>query len=221
MEHHTRILIVEDDMDIARLITIALRQAGFITEHASDGHQGADLVEQNNYDLVLLDIMLPCISGYELLPYIAQYEIPVIFITAKGELDDKLRGFRMGADDYLVKPFELEELLVRVENVLRHYGKAQTVLRLWGVTIDTTAHSVTCGDTVVSLTPKEYALLVYLVRNRGRALHRFALLEKVWGADFPGDTRTLDIHIRRLRQKLCWEEKIGTIPKFGYRLEAE
>ena len=198
-----RILIVEDDRDIARLMEAALTQAGYQVELALDGEAGADLIEQNRY---------------ELFAYLREYGIPAIFITAKGEIADKTRGFHMGADDYLVKPFELEELVLRVENVLRLHGM-EGKLRVKDVEVDSRTHTVRKGGAVVPLTPKEYDLLLLLLRNKNVALHRFALYEKVWGEEFDEDTRTLDIHIRRLRKKLGLEREIKTVYKVGYCLE--
>ena len=213
-----RILIVEDDRDIAQLMEAALTQAGSQVELAFDGEVGADLIEQNWYALALLDIMLPKIDGYELFAYLREYGIPAIFITAKGEIADKTRGFHMGADDYLVKPFELEELVLRVENVLRLHGM-EGKLRVKDVEVDPRTHTVRKNGDAVSLTPKEYNLLLLLLRNKNVALHRFALYEKVWGEEFDEDTRTLDIHIRRLRKKLGLEQEIKTVYKVGYCLE--
>ena len=176
------------------------------------------MIEQNWYALALLDIMLPKIDGYELFAYLREYGIPAIFITAKGEIADKTRGFHMGADDYLVKPFELEELVLRVENVLRLHGM-EGKLRVKDVEVDPRTHTVRKSGAVVPLTPKEYDLLLLLLRNKNVALHRFALYEKVWGEDFDEDTRTLDIHIRRLRKKLGLEQEIKTVYKVGYCLE--
>lgn len=211
-----RILIVEDDRDIARLMETALTQAGYQVELAFDGEAGADLIEQNRYALALLDIMLPKIDGYELFAYLREYGIPAIFITAKGEIADKTRGFHMGADDYLVKPFELEELVLRVENVLRlHAGRE---LRVKDVEVDPRTHTVQKAAPWC-VTPKEYDLLFCMLRNKNVALHRFALYEKVWGEEFDEDTRTLDIHIRRLRKKLGLEREIKTVYKVGYCLE--
>ena len=176
------------------------------------------MIEQNWYALALLDIMLPKIDGYELFAYLREYGIPAIFITAKGEIADKTRGFHMGADDYLVKPFELEELVLRVENVLRLHGM-EGKLRVKDVEVDPRTHTVRKNGDAVSLTPKEYNLLLLLLRNKNVALHRFALYEKVWGEEFDEDTRTLDIHIRRLRKKLGLEQEIKTVYKVGYCLE--
>ncbi len=215
------ILIVEDNADISKLIKITLQNAGFNAETALDGEIGADMVEAKRYDLVLLDIMLPKIDGYDLIAYIKNYDIPVIFISAKGDIEDKAKGFHLGAYDYIVKPFELEELVLRVENVLRHYGHSRDTLKAGGVKINILTRTVAKNGETVPLTPKEYDLLVALVRGKNMVLRRYSLYEKVWDEQYSEDTRTLDIHIRRLRKKLQLEKEIKTVPKVGYMLEVD
>ncbi|MEG2924286.1 MAG: response regulator transcription factor [Oscillospiraceae bacterium] len=215
------ILIVEDEKPISRLIEMTLRTAGYATEISMDGENAANKIEITEYDLVLLDIMLPKVDGYELMEYIKPLGTPVIFITAKSALADKVKGLRMGADDYIVKPFEPAELLARVEMVLRRAGRAKGEVELFGVTINTATHCVSKGGEAVALTHMEYELLIAFLNNRGIALFRDVLYERVWGDSAQYDTRTLDIHVHRLRKKLSWEEHICTIPKIGYRLEGE
>lgn len=215
------ILIVEDNADISKLIKITLQNAGFNAETALDGEIGADMVEAKRYDLVLLDIMLPKIDGYDLIAYIKNYDIPVIFISAKGDIEDKAKGFHLGAYDYIVKPFELEELVLRVENVLRHYGHSRDTLKAGGVKINILTRTVAKNGETVPLTPKEYDLLLALVRGKNMVLRRYSLYEKVWDEQYSEDTRTLDIHIRRLRKKLQLEKEIKTVPKVGYMLEVD
>ena len=214
-----RILVVEDEKSINDLIEMNLTEAGYICECAYDGLQAADILERESFDLVLLDIMLPEVNGYELLDFIKPMGIPVIFITAKGSMEDKVRGLRLGADDYLVKPFEIVELLARVEAVLRRAGKAQYELEIDGLTIDTRSHSVIRGSKPVQLTAKEFELLLLFVQNRNIALFRETIYERIWGGEYMGDSRTVDLHVQRLRKKLHWEDKIKTIYKVGYRLE--
>lgn len=211
-----RILVVEDDRDISALIQLALKNAGYDVFAAFDGQEGANLLETQKFELCLLDIMLPQISGYELFSYINEYSIPVIFITARGELDDKRKAFRMGADDYIVKPFEIEEPLLRTENILRLHGYKNNLLRVGDVELDAEAHIVRKAGREITLTPKEFELLHFLLRNKGVALSRFALYERVWNDGESGDTRTLDIHITRLRKKLGLENEIATVHKLGY-----
>ncbi len=215
------VLIVEDERRIADLIEMTLTRAGYRCQKALDGQTAADLLVDNTYDLVLLDIMLPGISGYELIEYIRPMGMPVIFLTAKGELKDRVAGLRMGADDYIVKPFEPAELVARVEVVLRRFGLSSGVLRAWDVQVDTGSYQVTKAGAPVNLTPREFALLELLMRNRGVALYRDVLFERVWGGEMEEATRTLDLHILRLRKKLDWHEHIKTIHKIGYLLETE
>jgi len=213
------ILIVEDEPAIANLIDVALSDEGYRCTCAYDGKQGADFVEKESYDLILLDIMLPEIDGYELLEYIKPTGTPVIFITAKGTLDDRIKGLRLGADDYLVKPFQIGELSARVEAVLRRYGKSGRQLSIGDVFINTESRQVTKNGQHIDLTVKEFDLLVELVRNKNVALYRDKLYERVWGEPFLGETRTLDSHIQRLRRKLEWDERIKTVFRIGYRFE--
>lgn len=214
-----KILIVEDHISISDLIKINLSRMSYDCTVAFDGKQAADLLEANQYDLILLDIMLPEIDGYELMEYIEPMDIPVILITAKGSLKDKVKGLHMGADDYIVKPFEIEELIARVEAVLRRVGKGNTLLEIDGFEIDTITRIVKKGSEHIELTAKEFDLLATLVQNKNIVLYRDRLYEKIWGGDWDGDTRTIDLHIQRLRKKLGWSDKIKTVYKLGYRLE--
>jgi len=214
-----KVLIVEDEQAIANLIYVNLTNEGYSCTCAYDGKTAADLIEKEHYDLVLLDIMLPEIDGYELLEYIKPDATPVIFITAKGSVNDRIKGLRLGADDYLVKPFQIGELLARVEAVMRRYGKGEKLLVFADVTIDTNSRQVIKNGEAIDLTVKEFDLLVELVRNKNVALYRSRLYEKVWNEDFFGETRTLDSHIQRLRKKLGWEQQIKTVFRIGYRLE--
>jgi DNA-binding response OmpR family regulator len=213
------ILIVEDEQAIANLIYVNLSDEGYRCTCAFDGKQGADLIEKENFDLILLDIMLPEIDGYELLEYIKPMRTPVIFITAKGAVGDRIKGLKLGADDYLVKPFQIGELSARVEAVLRRYGKSEKQLTAHDVYINTESRQVLKGSKPVELTVKEFDLLVELMRNKNVALYRDRLYEKVWSEPFTGETRTLDTHIQRLRKKLDWESQIKTVFRIGYRLE--
>ena len=213
------VLIVEDEQAIANLVYVNLSDEGYRCTCAFDGKQGADYIEKENYDLILLDIMLPEIDGYELLEYIKPLGTPVIFLTAKGTVNDRIKGLKLGADDYLVKPFQIGELLARVEAVLRRYGKSEKLLAFADVSINTDSRQVIKDEQIIDLTVKEFDLLAELVRNKNVALYRDRLYEKVWGEEFVGETRTLDSHIQRLRKKLGWEEHIKTVFRIGYRLE--
>jgi len=215
-----KILVVEDEKAINDLIEMNLTEAGYECTCCYGGMEAANILETERFDLILLDIMLPEVSGYELMEYIKPLDMPVIFITAKGSVEDKVKGLKLGADDYLVKPFEIVELLARVETVLRRTGKANSEFVIGDVTIDTRSHTVYLSGREINLTNKEYELLLLFVRNRNIALFREALYERVWGSDYMGDSRTVDLHVQRLRKKLHWEDKIKAIYKVGYRLEA-
>lgn len=213
------ILIIEDEQAISNLIYVNLSDEGYRCTCAFDGKQGADLIESETYDLILLDIMLPEIDGYELLEYIKPLGTPVIFLTAKGTVDDRIKGLKLGADDYLVKPFQIGELSARIESVLRRYGKSEKQLSFADVYINIESRQAIKHNQLIELTVKEFDLLVELVRNKNVALYRDKLYEKVWGEPFVGETRTLDSHIQRLRKKLGWEDYIKTVFRIGYRLE--
>ncbi len=214
-----KVLIIEDHIAVSDLIKINLSRLGYECITADNGKIAADLLEDNIYDLILLDIMLPEIDGYELMEYIAPMDIPVIFITAKGNLKDKVKGLHLGADDYIVKPFEIEELIARVESVLRRVGKGKTRFQIDDVEIDTITRTVKKDGKNITLTVKEFDLLIVLIQNKNIVLYRERLYEKVWREDWNGDTRTIDLHIQRLRKKLDWSDKIKTVFKLGYRLE--
>lgn len=215
----TDILIVEDDEAIAELIRMNLEAEGYHCLCACDGLDGAKLLESENFDLALLDIMLPGLDGYALLERIKPACTPVIFLTAKGAVEERIRGLKAGADDYLTKPFQIGELLARVEAVLRRRRPDSQRLVLGDVTILTDSRQVEKDGVPIVLTVKEFDLLVELIQNKNVALYRERLYEKVWKEPFPGETRTLDSHIQRLRKKLGWEDRIKTIFRIGYRLE--
>lgn len=213
------ILIVEDDEAIANLLYLDLGDEGYSCKIAPDGKIAADILENEYFDLILLDIMLPEIDGYELLEYIKPMGIPVIFLTAKSGVKDRIRGLKLGADDYITKPFQSGEVIARIEAVLRRYGKSQNQLVFKDVTIDLESRKIIQNGMEIELTVKEFDLLVELIRNKNTALYRERLYEKVWKEPYVGDTRTLDTHIQRIRKKLGWEEQIKTVFRIGYRLE--
>ncbi len=216
-----KILIAEDEEPIANLIKMNLRKAGYHCIWASDGGRAADLMDSEKFDLLLLDVMLPEINGYELMEYARSLELPVIFLTALGSTENKVKGLKMGADDYLTKPFEIVELLARVEAVLRRYNKTETVMNIFDVVIDTASRSVTRNGEQIPLTMKEFDLLFLLARNRNIALYRETIYESVWGGEYMGQSRTVDLHIQRLKKKLGWDSEISAVYKVGYRLEGE
>lgn len=214
-----RILVVEDERSISNLIAMNLRKAGYSCECVFDGVAAADLVEKEYFDLILLDVMLPGIDGFELMTYIKTRDIPVIFLTAKASVTDRVKGLRLGADDYLTKPFEIVELLARVEAVLRRYHKTETMLATGDILIDTASRIVWKNNQPVNLTKKEYELLLLFVRNKNIALYRETIYERIWGEEYFGDSRTVDLHVQRLRRKVGLEDKITAVYKIGYRLE--
>lgn len=217
----TKVLIVEDEKAIADLIEITLARLDCACEQVHSGEAAADRIEAAHYDLILLDVMLPGVDGFALMDYIAPTGTPVIFITARVEIADRVRGLSLGAYDYILKPFAPEELLARVDGVLRHTGRRGARIRLWDVEIDPEARSVWRGGVPVDLHPREYDLLMLLVRNKNITLYRETLHERVWGLASDTGPRALDICIHRLRKKLGWEEHVRTVHGVGYRLEAE
>lgn len=214
-----RILIVEDELPISDVIRWNLTKAGYECVCAYDGLQAADILEEQNFDLILLDVMLPHIDGYELMEYIKPMGIPVIFLTAKSALDDRMRGLTSGAEDYMVKPFEIVELLARVNIVLRRYHKAERYLTIRDITVDVDNQIVTKAGKEVVLTPKEMELFLLLLRNRNITLFRERIYEEIWGTEYSVESRTLDLHIQRLRKKLALADLLKTVFKVGYRLE--
>ena len=216
-----KILIAEDEEPIANLIRMNLTRAGYKCVWAPDGEKAADYMMNEPFDLVLLDIMLPGIDGYELMEYAQNLNLPVIFLTALGSTENKVKGLRMGADDYLTKPFEIVELLARVEAVLRRYNKTETMLSVFDAVIDTASRTVIQNGETINLTMKEFELLLLLARNRNIALYHEAIYENVWGGEYMGQSRTVDLHIQRIKKKLHWEDKIVAVYKVGYRLLGE
>ena len=216
-----RVLIVEDEKPISNLIRLSLTKEGFHCTCAYDGAEAADLLEREPpYDLILLDVMLPEVDGFELMEYIRPLESPVMFLTAKGEVADRVKGLRLGAEDYIVKPFETVELLARIDVVLRRYKKCDMVLEIGGVKIDTASMRVWRGEEEISLTKTEYDLLLLFARNPRRAMYRETMYERVWGGDYPFGSKAVDLHVQRLRKKVGWETMLRAVNKVGYRLEA-
>lgn len=215
-----RILVVEDDTAISELICMNLEVTGYEVVPVLDGNEVEGTLEkEENFDLALLDIMLPGKDGFELLGVMKEYGIPVIYITAKADVNSKIKGLRSGAEDYIVKPFEVQELLVRVEKVLERTGKQKEIIQVKDLEIHLSEHKVTRNGQTVSLKPMEYDLLVLLAKNKNVAFTREQMLNEVWGSNYLGETRTIDVHIGQLRRKLDLSDVIKTIPKIGYRLE--
>jgi len=224
-----KILIIEDERDLAELIAFNLQKEGFQTVMANDGKTGLEMVKNENPDIVILDLMLPEISGIEICKEIRKKEsisaIPILMVTAKGEEIDKVIGFEVGADDYLVKPFSTRELLLRVKAILRRSSNEKpdkTIFRAGLVEIDTKSHKVTSDGIEILLTLTEFKLLLTLMERLGRMQSREQLLSHVWGYSSDADTRTVDTHITRLRSKLgATGDLIKTVRGFGYRMEEE
>lgn len=214
-----KILIAEDEEPIANLIRVNLTRAGYECTCACDGEEAADQMENGHFDLLLLDIMLPKINGYELMEYAKTLQLPVIFITAMGTTEHKVKGLKMGAEDYISKPFEIVELLARVETVMRRYNKIGKTIRILDVEIDLSSRVVTQNGKQVLLTLKEYELLLFFARNPNIALYREVIYEQVWEKEYTGDSRTIDLHVQRLKKKLEWDKHICAVYKIGYRLE--
>lgn len=213
------ILIVEDEKPISDLIKMNLLDEGYNCICAYDGQEAANIIETQVFDLVLLDIMLPKIDGYELLEYIKTYEIPVIFLTAKDNTKDKVKGLKAGAEDFISKPFEITELLARIETVLRRYNKTAKKILILDIVIDTEARIVTKAGVPINLTAKEFDILLLFANNRNIALYRSQIYSHVWGEDLTGDTRTVDLHVQRVRKKLSLDDVIVPVYKIGYRME--
>jgi DNA-binding response OmpR family regulator len=221
----TRILVVEDDPDIADLIRRYLQKAGFTVEVLGSGREALSAIDAAPPDLLVLDLMLPHVNGLEICRAVRQSErtraIPIIMVTARAEESERIAGLDLGADDYLAKPFSPGELVARVRALLRRTGQAQpaSAVTYGPLVLDAPQHTVTSAGTPVSLTAKEFLLLQYLLQNRGRVLSRDLLLTDVWGYKYTGGTRTVDVHVRRLREKLpVLEDALVTVKQFGYKL---
>ncbi len=210
------LLLVEDDASVRQVVTLQLSLVGYDVQAAEDAGQARRMLEEKTPDLAILDIMLPGEDGFSLAETMIERAIPVLFLTAKTAVCDRVRGLRMGAEDYMLKPFEPEELLARVENILRRTKKEQTRFVFGALEIDLPSRRVMKGGREVALTALEFDLLAMLVRRNNVALSREALLSGVWGYTYQGETRTVDVHIQRLRGKIG-AEYIETVYKYGYR----
>ncbi len=212
------ILVVDDEKPIADLLKMGMVKAGYHCVCAYDGNAAIDEIEKQPFDLILLDVMLPGVDGFELMEYIRDLNIPVVFLTAKGTLNDKLKGLRLGAEDYIVKPFEMLEVAARVEGILRRHGKLQEIIHMDDLEINTSAMTVSRNEQEIPLTRKEYDLLLLFVRNPGIVLYKQTIYERVWGGEYPENTRTVELHIQRVKKKLDWADKIKPVYTIGYRL---
>lgn len=215
-----KILIVEDEENIARMIKTNIDLKGYDSVIVDNGPDAVTKILEGDYDLVLLDVMLPGFDGFEVMRRIEGKGVPVIFLTAMQDVSDKVKGLQLGAEDYIVKPFEGLELLARIEVVLRRSNKGRNNLSYEDIEIDLTKHTVTKGGEEVILTPKEFDVLALFMSNVDILITRERLLAEVWGYDFVGESRTVDIHVQKVRRKLNLQNKLITIPKLGYRLES-
>lgn len=216
-----KILVVDDEQPIANYIKITLKQAGYYADCVYDGMAALEQLQEKQYDLILLDVMLPELNGFELMDTLVPMGIPVIFLTAKDRIQDRVKGLRLGAEDYIVKPFDVMELLARVEVVLRRYKKAEDLITVGDITVDLRSMRVLKAGQEVALTRKEYELLVLFIRNQNTALYRDTIYERVWGGELEYGSKTVDLHVQRLRKKLGLEQELQAIPKVGYRFEVK
>ena len=215
-----RILVVEDDRAIASAVILNLKCVGYEVKQFYDGEEAAAYLKDDHaFDLVLLDIMLPGIDGFELLEHMQNYNIPVIYMTAKTDSQSEVRGLRDGAEDYIIKPFEIVTLLVRIEKVLLRTGRLQPVYRFRDITLDGENRIVTKAGEAVALTPLEFDVLRVLMKNKNRTVSRQQILNEIWGEDYFGDLRTVDVRVTGIRKKLGLTTEIRAVSKAGYRLE--
>lgn len=216
-----KILIVEDDAHIAKYIQTCLTVGNYESEICGDGLSAVERIGRENYDLMLLDIMLPGLNGFEVMEHALKYEIPVIYLTAVCDVADKVRGLKSGAEDYIVKPFEALELLARVELVLKRYHKSRALYTYGDIVLDTERHIVEKAGEQISLSPKEFDVLAFFIQHQDIVISRERLLSAVWNYDFEGETRTVDTHVQQVRRKLGLKDRLLTVPKYGYKLERE
>ena len=213
-----RILVVEDEKPISDLIRLNLRKEGYDCEAVYNGLDAIARVDSEHFDLVLLDVMLPGADGFEVMDYIKPLQIPVIFITARANIDDRLHGLTSGAEDYMIKPFDPLELVARVNIVLRRYDKTEKILTLGDLTVNTESNEVTKAGEEIRLTPKEYEMLVLFLRNKNITLYRDRIYEEVWGGDSDAETRTVDLHVQRIRKKAGLKNSLVTVYNMGYKI---
>ncbi len=216
----SKILVAEDELAINKLICMNLSITGYETVSMQNGQEVLDYLEAGGLaDLAIVDVMMPKVDGFALLSPLKQKSIPVIYLTARGDLESKLKGLTGGAEDYMVKPFEMLELLVRIDMVLKRTGKSEEIISMGCITLNMKKRTVQKSGENISLTPMEYDLLCVLAKNRNIALNREKLLREIWGVDFEGETRTVDVHVAALRRKTGLH--IVSVPKIGYRLEVD
>ena len=215
------ILIIEDDVNIAKMIKATLTIVNYNGFCCYNGKDGVEKAMKNEYDLILLDVMLPEMNGFEVMENIRSCGTPVIFLTAVQDVADKVKGLRLGAEDYIVKPFEALELLARIDVVLRRSHKTQNKLNYYDISVDIEKHVITKAGKPIQFTPKEFDVFVYFLQHQDIAISRERLLSNIWGYEFEGESRTVDIHVQQVRRKIGLQNKLITIPKLGYRLESQ
>lgn len=215
------ILIIEDDVNIAKMIKATLSIVNYNGFCCYNGKDGVEKTMKNEYDLILLDVMLPEMNGFEVMENIRSCGTPVIFLTAVQDVADKVKGLRLGAEDYIVKPFEALELLARIDVVLRRSHKTQNKLNYYDISVDIEKHVITKAGKPIQFTPKEFDVFVYFLQHQDIAISRERLLSNIWGYEFEGESRTVDIHVQQVRRKIGLQNKLITIPKLGYRLESQ
>lgn len=215
-----KILVIEDEVNLASFIKMELVHEGYDVDNSYDGKEGLDKALNKKYDLILLDLLIPNLSGMEVCRRIRKVKnIPIIMLTARDSVMDKVSGFKIGADDYIVKPFAIEELLVRIEAILRRCGNNLDSLReikFKDLVIDVESRVVKCGGKEINLTTREYELLLYLIKNKNKVLSRDYLIENIWGYDYDGENNIVDVYIRHLRSKLDRDDYIQTVRGIGY-----
>ena len=217
-----KILVVEDEEHINRLIELVLISDGYYKiRKAFDGMEALDLIKMDKPDLVLLDVMLPNFNGFQVMEHIDTEKTPVIFLTALQDVTDKVKGLKLGAEDYIVKPFEAVELLARIEVILRRRHKNNNIIKYGDITVDISRHIIKKQGIEIQLTPKEFELTVFFMQNLDIALTRERLISAVWGYEYMGETRTVDTHVQQIRKKLDLQDSLITVPKLGYRLESK
>lgn len=214
-----KILIVEDEINISKLIKDTLSLKNYESVSVFDGKEALNMIEKEKFSLIILDIMIPELDGFEVMKRMKDNKIPVIFLSAKDDVESVVKGLKLGAQDYMKKPFEPLELLTRVEMILERYHMNDTIFQFQNIILDTKKRMVTLDGKVVDLTLKEYELFALLIKNVNIALSRDTILDKVWEITADVETRTVDYHIQQLRKKLALKNHIVTIHKVGYRLE--
>ncbi len=221
-----KVLIADDESQIRAVVRLYLENEGFLVDDAADGQEALTMLGQTTYDLLILDLMMPHLDGWQVCRQVRQNSnLPIIMLTARGEEFDRVLGFELGTDDYLVKPFSTRELVARVKALLKRSGNKNNqadTISLPGLSIDRNSHVVKVGDEEVALTPKEFELLFFLARHPGRVFSREQLMETVWGYDFYGDLRTVDTHVKKIREKIRdgGRHYISTVWGVGYKFEA-